>query len=65
MIEMSSSTTSRGYEWTHDENRMAQIRRGLELSPAERLEWLEVTMEELRSLVGRAAGRGREADRRD
>lgn len=31
-----------------------QARRGLTLSPAERLKWLERTMDELRDLLGRA-----------
>jgi len=31
-----------------------QARLGLELTPAERLRWLEQTMEELRGLLGRA-----------
>lgn len=35
-------------------HRRRQARRGLHLSPAERLRWLEETMEELRSLLGRA-----------
>ncbi len=33
-----------------------QVRLGLALTPAERLRWLEQTMEELRPLVGRACG---------
>ena len=33
---------------------MRQARMGLRLTPAERLRWLEVTMEELRRLLGRA-----------
>lgn len=37
-----------------DEHRRAQIRRGLLLSPAERLRWLEETMATLRRWVGRA-----------
>jgi hypothetical protein len=40
--------------WTFEEHRRAQARRGLELTPAERLTWLEATVEELRPLVGRA-----------
>ena len=35
-------------------HRRRQARLGLDLSPAERLHWLEKTMEELRGLVGRA-----------
>ena len=44
----------RGFEG----HRRRQIRRDLQLSPAERLRWLERTMEELRRLLGRAR-RGR------
>ena len=35
-------------------HRRRQARLGLRLSPAERLRWLEQTMDELRGLVGRA-----------
>jgi len=44
----------RGFEG----HRRRQARLGLRLSPAERLRWLEETMEEMRALVGRAR-RGR------
>ncbi len=44
----------RGFEG----HRRRQARLGLCLSPAERLRWLEETMDELRGLVGRAR-RGR------
>ena len=37
-----------------DGHRRRQARLGLQLSPAERLRWLEETMEELRHLLGRA-----------
>ena len=40
--------------WTHEAHRRRQVRRGLELTPAERLRWLETTLEEMRSLLGRA-----------
>jgi hypothetical protein len=40
----------RGY----DGHRRRQVRLGLALTPAQRLRWLEQTMEELRPLVGRA-----------
>lgn len=52
----------RGFEG----HRRRQARLGLGLSPAERLRWLEETMEELRGLLGRARyGRpvSQEADR--
>ena len=44
----------RGFEG----HRRRQARLGLQLSPAERLRWLEETMDELRRLLGRAR-RGR------
>lgn len=37
-----------------DGHRRRQARLGLQLSPAERLRWLEETMDELRRLLGRA-----------
>ena len=37
-------------------HRRRQARLGLQLSPAERLRWLEETMDELRRLLGRARG---------
>ena len=40
--------------WTFEANRSLQIRKGLELTPAERLRWLEETVEELLPWVGRA-----------
>jgi hypothetical protein len=40
--------------WTFAANRSLQIRKGLELTPAERLRWLEDTVEELLPWVGRA-----------
>lgn len=43
--------------WSYEGHRRRQIRRGLELSPAERLRWLETAMQEMRSLLGRAKGR--------
>ncbi len=41
-----------------DGHRRRQVRLGLQLSPAERLRWLEETVDELRRLLGRAR-RGR------
>lgn len=41
--------------WSWEANRRRQIRRGLELTPAERLQWLETTLAEARQLLGRAA----------
>jgi hypothetical protein len=40
--------------WTFEANRSLQIRMGLKMTPAERLRWLEETVEELRPWVGRA-----------
>lgn len=40
--------------WSWEANRRRQIRRGLELTPAERLRWLETTLTEARQLLGRA-----------
>jgi hypothetical protein len=43
-----------GYEWGYEEHRRRQARSGLSLTPAERLRWLERTMEELARILGRA-----------
>jgi len=43
-----------GFAWDFEAHRRRQARLGLGLSPAERLRWLEQSMEELRKLVGRA-----------
>lgn len=40
--------------WTFAANRSLMIRKGLELTPAQRLRWLEETVEELLPWVGRA-----------
>lgn len=45
---------SSGIERGFDGHRRRQGRLGLALTPAQRLRWLEQTMEELRPLVGRA-----------
>jgi hypothetical protein len=45
---------SPGFERGFDGHRRRQVRLGLALTPAQRLRWLEQTMEELRPLVGRA-----------
>ena len=42
------------YGWDRAAHERRQARLGLELTPAERLRWLEETMDELRGLVGRA-----------
>lgn len=43
--------------WDFDRARDDAVREGLRLTPAERLAWLEETLEELESLVGRARER--------
>ena len=43
-----------GWDRGFDGHRRRQARLGLRLTHAERLRWLEQTMEELRRLVGRA-----------
>jgi hypothetical protein len=43
-----------GFERGFDGHQRRQARFGLALTPAQRLRWLEQTMEELRPLVGRA-----------
>jgi len=66
---MPTPTPSTLPPWSHESHRRQQARRGLELSPAERLHWLETTMDQMRALLGRAATRpagvGREADSTD
>lgn len=48
--------------WSWEANRRRQIRRGLELTPAERLQWLETILAEARQLLGRARRVRREDD---
>jgi hypothetical protein len=43
-----------GFDRGFDGHWRRQVRRGLALTPAQRLRWLEQTMQELRPLVGRA-----------
>lgn len=43
-----------GFDRGFDGHWRRQVRLGLALTPAQRLRWLEQTMEELRRLVGRA-----------
>jgi hypothetical protein len=40
--------------WSWEANRRRQVRRGLELTPAERLQWLETALAEVRLFLGRA-----------
>jgi hypothetical protein len=57
MSEDKDSLLERGSPepWTFEANRELQIRMGLRMTPAERLRWLEETVEELLPWVGRAA----------
>lgn len=45
-----------GFDSGYAGHRRRQARLGLSLSPVERLRWLERTMAELQSLLGRARG---------
>ena len=47
-----------GFDRGWEGHRRRQARLGLALTPAERLRWLEETMEEMRRIVGRARRRG-------
>lgn len=48
--------------WDYDAARRVAVSEGLRMTPAERLRWLEETMEDLETLVG--AARGDLAERR-
>jgi hypothetical protein len=52
-----------GFPRGFDGHRRAQARLGLRLTPAERLRWLEETMETLRRWQGRARVNRREEER--
>ncbi|MBZ5638170.1 MAG: hypothetical protein LAO51_05345 [Acidobacteriia bacterium] len=43
-----------GFDRGYDGHRRRQARIGLSLTPAQRVRWLEETMEEMRRLLGRA-----------
>ncbi len=45
---------AQGWDRGFDGHRRWQVTLGLRLTPAERLQWLEETMEEMRLLQGRA-----------
>jgi hypothetical protein len=51
-----------GFDWSHAGNRRRQQRAGLEMTPAERLEWLEQVLDELLPLVGRARDAGKRTE---
>ena len=50
------------FGWTWEENRRRQALVGLSMTPAERLRWLEETMEFLRSICGLARIARRDGD---
>jgi hypothetical protein len=54
--------SEQGFDRGWNGHRARQARRGLRLTPAERLRWLEETMEEMRRILG-AAKRQREENR--
>lgn len=49
-----SPADTRGFDAGFEGHARRQARIGLDLSPAERLRWLEETMHQLRRLLGRA-----------
>jgi len=49
-----------GFDGTFEGTRRRQILSGLSLTPAERLQWLERRMAELRILTGKAAPQDRD-----
>lgn len=51
-----------GEVWTFEDARERQLRRGLAMTPAERLRWLEETMAEMRRFHGAARRVAAEAD---
>lgn len=42
------------FGWSHADTRQRQVRAGVQMTPAERLAWLEEMLDELLPLVGRA-----------
>jgi hypothetical protein len=48
------TTTEHG--WSFEETERRQLLQGLEMTPLERLRWLDRRKKELQSLLGRAAG---------
>ncbi|KAB2960203.1 MAG: hypothetical protein F9K13_06530 [Candidatus Methylomirabilis oxygeniifera] len=52
--QIKASKTPAVPDWDFKGHRRRQARLGLQLSPAQRLRWLEDSMEALRKLVGRA-----------
>jgi hypothetical protein len=58
MTEQGSGASSAGFDRGFDGHRRRQAVAGLALTPAQRLRWLEDTMQEMRRLLGRARGVG-------
>ncbi len=52
--QVSTSKRTGDFDWGFEGHGRRQAKLGLGLSPAERLRWLEESMEEFRKLVGRA-----------
>jgi hypothetical protein len=54
MSDVGSDADGEGFDRGFDGHRRRQVVAGLALTPAQRLRWLEATMEEMRRLLGRA-----------
>jgi len=63
MGEEGRSEVEAGFDRGWDGHARRQARRGLAMTPAERLRWLEETMEAMRRLQGRAIGAPRRGGR--
>lgn len=50
----SNRVVGRDWDWSFDGTRRHHLEQGLKMTPAERLRWLEETVEEMRSLQGLA-----------
>ena len=57
-VPKSQVTDKEEIAWDFEGTRRHHLRRGLQMTPAERLRWLEETVEEMRQLQG-LARRGR------
>jgi hypothetical protein len=53
-MKQAAESSPLGSGWTRESSRQRQLREGLALSPAERLEWLEQTIQEWSHLLGAA-----------
>ena len=54
MTEKSDAQTNDHYQWSYEAHQQRQARLGLQLTPAERLRWLETTVEAMKRIQGRA-----------